>query len=524
MKNWSVVTRLTVGFGWIIGGMVFGTAVALVALGSLRTGAEDLGRSAEQQFAAFVEVQGKVAEAQAGGLDPDVALSAVRDAAAAVTAGREDVATQAADVASRYTMWRNVIAVLVLLGIGSAVLLAVFLARSITRPLNTMIRLVEAIQEGDLSQRTGLRTRDELGRLGGALDDMVAALKASQAAMAESSRALEQAMADAQEAAQTAEAQRAYLETSVHSILEAMRRLAGGDLRARLDAKGDDAIAALFRGFNETVDHLRMLMARVRGAAQAASATAVQIRQASGEMTRASESTSTSAQMAMAASTQVNGSMHMVASAAEEMTSSIREISQRLQDGLRVNREAAQKAAAAVRLVDELAVSSADIGEVVEVINSIAEQTNLLALNATIEAARAGEAGKGFAVVANEVKQLATQTAHATQDIGGKIREAQERTSATVRTIGDITRIMGEIESLSMTIAGAVEEQSAVTQDITRSVTEAAGGAESVNRSVGTVSAVAVGTAEQARQTSGAAEELSRMAVELEEVVGTFAV
>ena len=439
-------------------------------------------------------------------------------------AERAFVAGTTADADATYVLWRNGLALMVLLGMGSAFAMAFLIGRSVSKPLRRMMTMVEGVQAGDLGSRTGLESRDEFGRLGQALDDMVEALERNQAEIQESSRALEGAMDEARSAAATAEERRAYLQTRVDVILEAMRGLSQGNLRAHLEAEGDDAIARLFAGFNDTVEHLRELMGRVRGAAEAASATSARIRSASQDLTRASDSTSTNAQNAMAASTQVNGSMQMVASAAEQMTGSIREISERLQQGLRVNRQAAERAEAAVKLVDELDASSRDIGEVVEVINAIAEQTNLLALNATIEAARAGEAGKGFAVVASEVKQLATQTAKATEEIAGKIRGTQERTGATVEMIGQITRIMSEIETLSMTIAGAVEEQSAVTQDITRSVAEAAGGAESVNRSVETVSTVAVDTATQARHTAGAAEELSRVAGELEEVVGRFTV
>ncbi|NJD17685.1 MAG: PAS domain S-box protein, partial [Gemmatimonadetes bacterium] len=425
---------------------------------------------------------------------------------------------------SRYLLWRNALLLLVVLGMGSAGVMVFVLARSVTSPLGVMMRVVEGIHRGDLTQRSNLRSRDELGRLGAALDEMAEQLEKSHQDVRRSSAALEQAMGTARQTAEAAEACSAYLRESVDKALGAMQRLSRGDLTVHLEPQGQDEISALFRGFNDTVTQLRALIGRIRDAAKATSSTAGHIQHASVDLTQASESTSSGVQVATAASMQVSGSLQMVATATEEMTGSILEISQRLQEGIQVNRQAREKAHAAVRLVDALDTSSADVGQVVGVITNIAEQTNLLALNATIEAARAGEAGKGFAVVANEVKQLATQTARATEDIARKIRESQEHTGATVRMIGEITSIMGDIESLSVTIAGAVEQQSAATQEISRSVREALQGAESMGRSVEGVSSVAVGTAQQARRTAGAAEGLARVADELEGVVGAFAV
>jgi len=173
-------------------------------------------------------------------------------------------------------------------------------------------------------------------------------------------------------------------------------------------------------------------------------------------------------------------------------------------------------------IVAKLGESSAEIGNVVKVITSIAEQTNLLALNATIEAARAGEAGKGFAVVANEVKELAKQTARATEDISRKIEAIQDDTKGAVGAIAQIGTIINQINDLQNTIASAVEEQTATTGEISRNVTEAAKGSSEIAQNVTGVAQAARGTTEGASDTKKSADELSKMALDLQQLVGQF--
>jgi methyl-accepting chemotaxis protein len=159
---------------------------------------------------------------------------------------------------------------------------------------------------------------------------------------------------------------------------------------------------------------------------------------------------------------------------------------------------------------------------VIKVITSIAQQTNLLALNATIEAARAGEAGKGFAVVANEVKELAKQTAKATEDISRKINAIQTDTKGAVDAIGSITGVIGQINDISGTIATAVEEQSATTNEMTRNVADAAKGSGEITRNIAGVAEAARGTSNSAQESQKAADELAELAVQLRGLVGKF--
>jgi methyl-accepting chemotaxis protein len=174
------------------------------------------------------------------------------------------------------------------------------------------------------------------------------------------------------------------------------------------------------------------------------------------------------------------------------------------------------------RAVNALGVSSTDIGKVVKVIRAIAEQTNLLALNATIEAARAGESGKGFAVVAKEVKDLARETATATEDISQKIEAIQRDARASATAIGEIGRIIHQIAGIQTTIAGAVEEQTATTNEIGRSVSEAARGTSEIAVNIASVATAARDTATGAASSLTAVEQLVGMAADMRKSLGHF--
>jgi methyl-accepting chemotaxis protein len=172
--------------------------------------------------------------------------------------------------------------------------------------------------------------------------------------------------------------------------------------------------------------------------------------------------------------------------------------------------------------VAKLGASSAEIGNVIKVITLIAQQTNLLALNATIEAARAGEAGKGFAVVADEVKELAKQTATATEDISHKIEAIQGDTRGAIEAIEQISKIIHQINGLQHTIASAVEEQTATTGEISRNVSEAAQGSNEIAQNIAGVAQAARGTTDGASNTKSSADDLSRVAGEMQKLVAKF--
>jgi Methyl-accepting chemotaxis protein (MCP) signalling domain len=233
------------------------------------------------------------------------------------------------------------------------------------------------------------------------------------------------------------------------------------------------------------------------------------------QMSDSSTRTNEQAQLVAVTTNQVTTNVGSVAAAAEEMSATVREIAKNANEAAKVATTAVRAADETNKTVAQLGESSSEIGKVIKVITSIAQQTNLLALNATIEAARAGEAGKGFAVVANEVKELAKQTASATEDISQKIEAIQSDTRGAVAAIQQIGRIIGQINDFQNTIASAVEEQAATTNEIARNAAEAARGSQQISQNIISVSDAARSTSDGAQNTLVSSRELSRLATEL---------
>jgi methyl-accepting chemotaxis protein len=236
------------------------------------------------------------------------------------------------------------------------------------------------------------------------------------------------------------------------------------------------------------------------------------------QMAANAEETSAQANVVSAASEQVSKNVQVVTTGVEEMNSAIREIAKNATEAAHVAQQAVSTANAANTSISKLGESSIEIGNVIKVITSIAEQTNLLALNATIEAARAGEAGKGFAVVANEVKELAKDTARATEDISRKIETIQADTNGAVESIQQISQVIAQINDISTTIAGAVEEQTATANEMGRNVNEAAKGTAEIAQNITAVAQAAQNTTQGASNSQQAASELARMASDLQKL------
>lgn len=312
------------------------------------------------------------------------------------------------------------------------------------------------------------------------------------------------------------------LKSKVDAMLGVVRAAAGGDLTQEVTVGGDDAIGQMGQGLAEFLQDLRGNIGAMASAAERLGESSGGLTQVAQNLSATSEEASEQATSVAAASEQVSRNVDTVATGAEEMSASIKEIANNANEAARVATTAVGVADTTNSTISKLGESSSQIGKVIKVITSIAQQTNLLALNATIEAARAGEAGKGFAVVANEVKELARETAKATEDISGKIEAIQTDTRDAVSAIGEITEIINRINEIQNSIASAVEEQTATTAEIGRNVAEAARGSQSISETIQGVAAAAGTTAEGAGQTNQSAEELSAMARELNDMVRRF--
>ena len=252
------------------------------------------------------------------------------------------------------------------------------------------------------------------------------------------------------------------------------------------------------------------------------SAAASQLETTAQAMSAIAEQTNQRASQVAHASGETSSSVQTVATAAEELSSSIGEIGRQVEQSARIAQSAAVETRQTDKAIQVLVDSSGRIGDVIGLISDIASQTNLLALNATIEAARAGDAGKGFAVVAGEVKNLANQTAKATDEIGSQIAAVQNATKEAVTAIGNIVKRIEEINEIAATIASAVEEQTAATAEIARNVQHAATGTQEISGTIDGVTATAGETGGAAKQVLSAARTLSSEAATLKTVVGSF--
>lgn len=260
----------------------------------------------------------------------------------------------------------------------------------------------------------------------------------------------------------------------------------------------------------------------LKNTSESLTASSGQLNTSSQQLAAGAEETTRQASSVASTTEEAERNVQAVASSSEEMTASIKEISKNVQEANEVTSRAVTMARETNATITKLGDSSKEIGKVVKVITSIATQTNLLALNATIEAARAGEAGKGFAVVANEVKELAKQTAKATEEISAQIEAIQKDTGTSVAAIKEIGDIIGNISEITTSIASAIEEQAATTNEISRNIQEVAMGSRDIASNIAGVAESAKDTGNGAMSIQAASEDLSKLAISLNELVSNL--
>jgi methyl-accepting chemotaxis protein len=310
----------------------------------------------------------------------------------------------------------------------------------------------------------------------------------------------------------------------VKRIREVLARVAEGDLSVRAGETGGGELGDVAHSLDHTLDSLGRVMNLVRGSAARLSDASAQLDAASQAIADNARTAAGQADAVVTSAGDVASSVDTVAAGSSQMESAIREIAHNATEAARVAGQAVDVAENTTRTVGKLGDSSQEIATVVKLINGIAEQTNLLALNATIEAARAGEAGKGFAVVASEVKELAQETARATEDISKRVEAIQADTAGAVDAISQISTVIAEINDFQATIAAAVEEQTATTNEMNRNVAEAASGSQDIAAAISGLAAGTQETNQRVEDAQRAAAELARMSGELQDAVSRFVV
>lgn len=310
----------------------------------------------------------------------------------------------------------------------------------------------------------------------------------------------------------------------IYDVRRILAALTTGDLTQRTAVASQDEVGAMAKDLDGTIASLRGMVATITEGSQSIAGAAEELNAVSGQLTGSANTVSAQSDSVAASATEVSQNITTFASGVEEMNASVNEISKNASQAASVAREGVDASARAITAVSSLEKSSKEIGAIVQLITGIAEQTNLLALNATIEAARAGDAGRGFAVVASEVKDLARKTAEATNDIRNRVSGIQADTQEATTAIKQLSEIADRVSALQQSIASAVEEQSATTRELSGNIAQVSQGGADIAKNIVTVAEAAKSASAGASETLASAKELSRLAAELQQIIGRFKV
>lgn len=445
----------------------------------------------------------------------------------------------------------------IVLFIVGLIIFSVVQIKKIMKPISQTVKAMLEVEKGSLDIQINCNSKDEIGKMAKSINNTILSIQnafqnksvdwgkvaemkkqeeeAKRKVLEESKRA-QKAAQEAQEAQKLAKVEQEKAEqlaneskvqaqdlaNKVNLILKIVDAVAAGDLTHEITVKGEDPIGRMGKGLSSFFKTLKGNLKQIENYS-------TNLTRASGNLNSISKNISTNANdttekatSVSAATEEISANMNEVSATTRQMEEAISEMNQLAHNSTNLVNEGVKITKVTKHSIEKLLKSAEEIGNFTATINSISQQTNLLALNATIEAARAGDAGKGFAVVANEVKELANQANKASEEISSKVKSIQEDTSKTVEKIEGVSKMMGEIESSTSSIAAAIEEQTAATKSISFSVEEAAKGTKEITDDISSVNNVARETNDSSTEALNTSQGLNDIALDLQKFVSQF--